>query len=139
LLPLSLPPNTISAILPETILQIPLSSNPTALALRKPSEQPYLQQPNSGMMKSGTKLSSTAFLPPVPFLLFSQKSKTSTLAPTSLALLDGSPQKPSTPRNQHPPWFSLSRAKKQQIKPSHLASPFSAESSKFRNSSPLDL
>src|SRR5207237_9422116 len=84
------------------------------------------QQPASGRMKSGTKLSSTAFLPPVPFLLFSQKSKTSTLAPTSLALLDGSPQKPSAPRNQHPPWFSLSRAKTQQTKPSHLASPLSA-------------
>src|SRR5207245_5301707 len=97
-------------LITETILQLPLSSNPTALPLRKPSEQPYLQQPASGRMKSGTKLSSTAFLPPVPFLLFSQKSKTSTLAPTSLALLDGSPQKPSAPRNQHPPWFSLSRA-----------------------------
>src|SRR5437879_13664599 len=89
-------------------------------------------------MKSGTKLSSTAFLPPVPFLLFSKKSKTSTLVPTSLTLLDGSPQKPSDPRNQHPPWFSLSRAKKQQTKPSHLASPFSAKSSKFRNTLPLN-
>src|SRR5437879_13275177 len=89
-------------------------------------------------MKSGTKLSSTAFLPPVPSPLFSQKSKTSTLAPTSLALLDGSPQKPSAPRNQHPPWFSLSRAKKQQTKPSHLAFPSSAKRSKFRNTLPFD-
>src|SRR5437868_13423048 len=90
-------------------------------------------------MKSGTKLSSTASLPPVPFPLFSQKSKTSTLAPTSLALLDGSPQKPSAPRKQHPLWFLQSRAKKQQTKPSHLASPASAKSSKFRNTLPLDL
>src|SRR5437868_15020536 len=89
-------------------------------------------------MKSGTRLSSTASPQPVPSPLLSQKSKTSTLAPTSLTLLDGSPQKPSAPRNQHLPWFSLSRAKKQQTKPSHLAFPSSAKSSKFRNTLPLD-
>src|SRR5205807_9501352 len=90
-------------------------------------------------MKSGIRVSSMASPLPVLSLPFSQKSKTSTLAPASHALLDGSPQKPSDPRNQHPPWFSQSRAKKQQTKPSHLASPFSAKSSKFRNTSPLNL
>src|SRR5437660_6953363 len=103
------------------------------MPLRKPSEQQFLQQLASGRMKSGIRLSSMASPLPVLSLPFSLKSKTSILAPTSHALLDGSPQKPSDPRNQHLLWSSQSRAKKQQTKPSHLASPFLAKNFNFSN------
>src|SRR5205807_8424432 len=108
----------------------PLSSKTIAQLLRKPSEPPYLQPLASEKMKSGTRSSSTAS-PLLPHsTLFSLRLKSSTQAPTSHALPDGSPHKPNVRTNQLLLWSSPSPAKTPQQKPSAEASHSSGRSSK---------
>src|SRR5437868_13477811 len=88
-------------------------------------------------MKSGTRSSSTAS-PPLPHsILFSLRLRNSTLAPTSLALLDGSPQKPNVRTKQLLLWSSPLPAKTPQKKPSAEASHSLGRSSKSNATCPL--
>src|SRR5437868_462382 len=88
-------PITMSSSSPRITHLPPLSSKTTAQLLRKPSEPPYPLPLASEKMKSGTRSSFTASQPLPHSVLFSLRLRNSTLAPTSHALPDGSPQMPN--------------------------------------------
>src|SRR5437868_2436884 len=130
-------PITMSSSSPRIIHLPPLSSKTTAQLLRKPSEPPYPQPLASEKMNSGTRSSFTAS-PPLPHsILFSLRLRNSTLAPTSHALLDGSPQKTNVRTKQLLLWSSPLPAKTPQKKPSAEASHSLGRSSKSNATCPL--
>src|SRR5437879_166897 len=132
-------PITMSSSLQRITHLPPLSSRTTAQLLRKPSEPTYLLPLASEKMKSGTRSFSTAS-PPLPHsTLFSLRLRNSTLAPTSYALLDGSPQEPTVRTKQLLLWFSPLPAKTLQKKPSAGASHSLGRSSKSNATCPLAL
>src|SRR5437879_4562283 len=136
---LNSPPTTMFFYLPKTIHLPPLFSKTTAQLLRKPSEPPYPLPLASEKMKSGTRSFSTAS-PPLPHsILFNLRLRNSTLAPTSHALLNGSPQKPNVRSKQLLLWSSPLPAKTLQKKPSAEASHSLARSSKSNATCPLAL
>src|SRR5437868_13692540 len=108
----------------------PLSSKTTAQLLRKASEPPYPQPLASEKMKSGTRSFFTASPPPPHSVQSSLRLKSSTQAPTSHALPDGSPQKPNVRTKQLLLWSSPLPAKTPQKKPSAEASHSLGRSSK---------
>src|SRR5207302_8759665 len=107
---------------PKTIHLPPLSSKTTAQLLRRTSELPYPLPLASERMKSGTRSFSTASLPLPHSTLSNLRLRNSTLAPTSHALLDGSPQKPNVRTKQLLLWSSPLPAKTLQKKPTAEAS-----------------
>src|SRR5207302_7407644 len=117
----------------------PLSSKTTAQLLRKPSEPPYLQPLASEKMKSGTRSFFTASPPPPHLVQSSLRLKSSTQAPTSHALPDGSPQKPNVRTKQLLLWSSPLPAKTPQKKPSAEASHYLGRSSKSNATCPFAL
>src|SRR5207302_6810133 len=136
---LNSPPTTMSSYSPKIIHLPPLSSKTSTQLLRKPSEPPYPLPLASERMKSGTRSFSTAS-PPLPHsTLFSLRLRNSTLAPTSHALLDGSPQKSNIRTKQLLLWSSPLPAKTLQKKPSAEASRSLGRSSKSNAACPLAL